>query len=524
MKPAGICLVALLLLLGMAARAQTPPAQLVPLPSQASIALQSLAPGEFDAALIADVFAAGLAFVAPRALEKVEIPEMALWGLRGLSAIDPLLSIDATPAALRLSWRDRVLFSRPLPQATSEQWGLAASQIAAMAMSASAPIRRAGSQAVVQGFFDELFNHLDPYSRYEPPSPAGDDQAKRWGQASTGLTLDGKPGAVTIAAVQAESPADQSGLKPGERITAIDGVRLSAQSLALVANLLAGPEGSDVRLTLAPAPGQASRAREVQLTRSQLPPETVFSERLRDFALLRIVGFSRVTDQRLRHEIEKLLSPGKKPVRGLILDLRDNRGGLLRQAAAVADSLLNGGLVASTVGRDPRAAHEFRADPGDISGGLPIVVLIDGRSASAAEILAAALADGGRAVVVGSASMGKGLVQSVTPMPDGGTLFVTWSRVVAPDGWPIQALGVMPQICTSLGGQSQQRQLAALSAGDLLSLPLLRRHHALRSPITGAQAVEIRNACPAAEGSEADIRVARSLLEQQAAYGAALLH
>ncbi len=484
-------------------------------------------PDEFDVALVADVFAAGLAFISPRALERVEIPEMALWGLRGLSALDPLLTIDATPSALRLAWRDRVLLSRPLPQATAEQWGQAASQLAAMAMAASQPIRRAGSQAVVQGFFDELFNHLDPYSRYEAPGPAGDDQVKRWGQASTGLTLAGRPGAVTIAAVQAESPAEQAGLRPGERITAIDGVRLSNQSLSLVANLLAGPEGSDVRLSLAPtqtqSQGQPPRPREVVLTRSQLPPETVFSERLGDFALLRIAGFSRVTDQRLRHEIEKLLAPGKKPVRGLILDLRDNRGGLLRQAAAVADSLLDGGLVASTVGRDPRATHEFLADQGDVSRGLPIVALIAGRSASAAEILAAALADGGRAVVVGSASMGKGLVQSVAPMPDGGALFVTWSRVVAPGGWPIQALGVMPQICTSLGGQNQQRQLAALMAGELLNLPLLRRHHALRAPITPAQAVEIRNACPAAEGTEADLRVARSLLEQQAAYGAALL-
>ncbi len=113
--------------------------------------------------------------------------------------------------------------------------------------------------------------------------------------------------------------------------------------------------------------------------------------------------------------------------------------------------VLDHGVAVVTRGRDPQSNHIWSVQGGDLTGGIPIVVLVDGRTASAAEIMAAALADHGRAVVVGSATLGKGLVQTIAQLPDGGELFVTWSRVMAPLGWPLQGLGVMPQLCTSLG-------------------------------------------------------------------------
>ena len=146
-----------------------------------------------------------------------------------------------------------------------------------------------------------------------------------------------------------------------------------------------------------------------------------------------------------------------------MLDLRGNRGGLLRQAVGAADILLPAGIVAITAGRDPQATRIWRSAPGELAENMPVVVLVDGRTASAAEILAAALADRGRGVVVGSSTLGKGLVQTIAPLPDGGELFVTWSRVLAPLGWPIQGLGVLPQVCTSLG--QDDAELAARRAG-----------------------------------------------------------
>jgi len=148
---------------------------------------------------------------------------------------------------------------------------------------------------------------------------------------------------------------------------------------------------------------------------------------------------------------------------------------------------------------------------------------VDGRSASAAEIMAAALADLGRGVVVGSSTLGKGLVQTLTRLPDGGELFVTWSRVLAPKGWPIQSLGVLPQVCTSLGDQKMTQALDDLVDGKQDLAGPLAAARAARPPLAVSRALEIRAACPASEGSDADMDAAAFLMKHPGAYRAALL-
>jgi carboxyl-terminal processing protease len=207
----------------------------------------------------------------------------------------------------------------------------------------------------------------------------------------------------------------------------------------------------------------------------------------------------------------------------VVLDLRGNRGGLLGQAVAVASTFLPGGLVARTAGRHPDAARQYLADEADRARGLPVVVLVDGRSASGAEIVAAALSDRGRAVTVGSATMGKGLIQVVAPLPDGGELLVTWARVLAPQGWPVQGLGVLPAVCTSLGAEALAAEVAALVAGRPTRMaPVLARQRAARVPVPAEEVAALRGACPPAEGREADLAVARLLIETPVAYAAAL--
>ncbi len=159
----------------------------------------------------------------------------------------------------------------------------------------------------------------------------------------------------------------------------------------------------------------------------------------------------------------------------------------------------------------------------ELAQGMPVIVVIDGRTASAAEVLAAALTDRGRAVAVGSTTLGKGLVQTIDPLPDGGELFVTWSRVLAPRGWPLQGLGVLPQVCTSLGEVALQRQLATLAEGQQPMQHDIDAHRSARAPLTPTQILAIRNACPAAEGREADLATAKALIDNPAAYAAALL-
>jgi carboxyl-terminal processing protease len=151
-----------------------------------------------------------------------------------------------------------------------------------------------------------------------------------------------------------------------------------------------------------------------------------------------------------------------------------------------------------------------------------VVVLVDGRTASAAEIVAAALAERRRAVLVGSATMGKGLIQLVAPLSNDAELLVTWSRVLAPSGFPIQALGVLPGLCTSLGPERGAQALARLAEGESEMAAPLARLRRTRAPVPASEVVALRNACPPAEGREADLAAARGLIEQPALYAAAL--
>jgi carboxyl-terminal processing protease len=283
--------------------------------------------------------------------------------------------------------------------------------------------------------------------------------------------------------------------------------------------MVAGPEDTSFTLTWR---GRDGKSHESAFVRVLVPPETVFGERDGDMLVVRVTGFNNTTDTHLAHTLQDGLA-GDHPPGGIVMDLRGNRGGLLRQAVTVADTFLPDGLVASTIGRNPDADHVWNSTPGELAEGVPMVVLVDGYTASAAEVLAAALADRGRAVVAGSVTYGKGLVQTIAPLPDGGELFVTWSRILAPRGWPIQGLGVMPQVCTSLGDAATQRQLAALGGGDQSMKKAIIAHRTSRVPLPPARIQAIRDACPASSGREADLFVARRLIADPAAYAAALL-
>jgi carboxyl-terminal processing protease len=468
------------------------------------------------------VFSTALEFIAPRTLEAVSIQQLAIWGLRGITTLDAGLTPALADGVVTLRRAGTVLFQRQAPsQGSADGWGALVSDLSAAAWIGSPTIQAEGEQAVITTFFDEMFNHLDPYSRYVAPEAADADRARRSGEAGAGLVLAKMHGAFVVQTVNADGPAAQAGIAAGDRILAVDEQPTRGEDLDTVMGWIAGLEGTDVVLTVR---GRTGRARKVEIERAVLPPETVFGSRAGDAIVLRVAGFSSDTDQRFGRELERQLArAGGATVKGIIVDLRGNRGGLLRQAIAATDFLLDRGVIATTAGRNPQAAHEWRAAHDDLAAGKPVVVLVDGRSASAAEIMAAALSDQGRAVVVGSSTLGKGLVQTITTLPDGGELFVSWSRVLAPSGWPIQGLGVLPQICTSLGQDQLSDQLDSLAKGTLLLAPSLGRHRNARAPLPAAEVVEQRAACPAAEGREADLTTARFLLSHPGAYAAALL-
>jgi carboxyl-terminal processing protease len=496
-------------------------------PARAAPELPATVPG-FNQAQITNVLATALTFLLPRTLDAYTPQQLTLWGLNGLAAIDPSLVVDASGTSVRLSTPHGLLLEAPAPApADIPGWARLAASFGQAAWSNSAAIRDGGAQAVTQSFFDELFNHLDPYSRYVAPEPAVTDRASRsGGEAGAGITVARDGRFITIETVNANGPAWAAGLSPGMRLLAVNSQSTRNQDPATVDGWLHGPAGTDVTLTVAPANGRGA-ASGVTVQRAAVPPETVSAFSNGDVVVLRVTGFSADTAQEMSQFIDQATqdTPDGHPsrLRGLIFDLRGNRGGLLQQAVTSVALVLDHGVAVVTKGRDPQANHVWAVQGGDLTDGVPIVVLVDGRTASAAEIMAAALADHRRAVVVGSTTLGKGLVQTIAQLPDGGELFVTWSRVLAPLGWPLQGLGVMPQVCTSLGRDALLQQLHDLGTGTAPLRRAVQDSRAARPPLPASRILELRAPCPAAVGSDMDLDAARALIANHVAYKAALV-
>ena len=473
--------------------------------------------------LMADVFGSALAFMAPRTLDPIPVGDLTMWGLHGITAIDPNLSTSITPAGkadqIDLTGPGGTIISLPAPAPDdAAAWGEAAAKLAEAAAGVSAPVRAAGAAGVIQSFFEELFNHLDPYSRYVSPSNATTDRANRRGLGGVGFVTVEIRHQLAVGDIAPGSPADQVGVQIGDLVQTVDGHSTQGKSAAEVNRWLAGDVGSFAEITLR-HPGTAPDT--IELDRVLVPPSTVGLSRDGNLAVITISGFSADTAARFKNALDQIAT--YPHVEGLILDLRDNRGGLLHQAVDIASMLLSSGTIVSTQGRAPASNHDFIAALNDLTHGMSTIVLVDGRTASAAEILAASLADNRRAVVVGSATLGKGLVQTILQLPDGGELFLTWSRVIAPRGWPIQGLGVMPQVCTSNGNNALDQQLAALADGHQPMAAALARTRAARAPLPSVQLLELRAPCPAAEASDNDIPAAHWLIDHPIAYQTALL-
>lgn len=481
------------------------------------------------------VLSTALGAILERHIERASPTDLALWSLRGLEVLEPLLRPEVRGEVLALgTGSGRPLAVRTLPalppnappEVAAPPLAHALTILFEAAWNSFPALRRAGPERMLRSAFEELFDHLDPYSRYLTPEDAIAARIRRVGQAGLGLRLGagGRRGGrdVVVAALSPDGPAATAGVRLGDRILAVDGVAVSARDLGFATTLLEGPAETEVELRLE----RDGRRRSVLLRRTVAPVALIRSEARDGVLWLRVEAFADSTDDRMASALLAGMGSGAV-ARGVVLDLRGNRGGLLTQAVAVASAFLADGTVAQTAGRHPDAVRLWQASGPDLAVGLPLVVLVDGRSASAAEIVAAALGERGRAVVVGSATTGKGLIQAVIPLPNGGELLVTWSQVLGPSGWPLQGIGVLPAICTSLGAEALAEAMARLRpeeppAGGTSTRPRPRRPPPPTGPLPASEIANLRASCPPAEGRDADLAVARALLDAPDAYAAAL--
>ncbi|APO87864.1 S41 family peptidase [Marivivens sp. JLT3646] len=301
--------------------------------------------------------------------------------------------------------------------------------------------------ALIEAAINGMLTSLDPHSSYLSPDAAADMRIQTSGEfGGLGIEVTQEEGWIKVVSPMDGTPADAAGILSGDFITQVDGESLLGLTLDQAVDLMRGPVGSEIILTVV-REGETEPF-EVSIIRDTIKLTAVRARTEGDAVVLRIATFSGQTYDDLISGFEAQIEEagGKENVSGVILDLRNNPGGLLDQAIYVSDAFLDAGEIVSTRGRNAADGDRYNATPGDITDGMPIVVLINGGSASASEIVSGALQDHRRAIVVGTKSFGKGSVQTVMPLRDDGAMRLTTARYYTPSGRSIQSLGIQPDI------------------------------------------------------------------------------
>ena len=305
-----------------------------------------------------------------------------------------------------------------------------------------------------------MLTSLDPHSAYLTDDDYENLQESTEGQfTGLGIEIGYRGGFIAIVTPIDGSPAIDAGLKAGDVILKIDGTSTQGMSTSESSTYMRGPEGTTVTLEI----GRAGESQpfDVVVTRGVIDVPSVRSRELDDgYWLIRVSRFQRDSGREVTSAIESALEKGE--VKGVVLDVRNNPGGVMNASVEMASNFLDGGLVVYTKGRHPDSMNTYNAEPGELLPGVPVVVLVNGGSASASEIIAGALQDRGRAVIMGTQSFGKGSVQTVLPVSDTKALKLTTSLYYTPNGRSIQAEGIVPDVVV------ERAQLTSLEQGNRL--------------------------------------------------------
>ena len=300
---------------------------------------------------------------------------------------------------------------------------------------------------LIEAAINGMLTSLDPHSGYLSPKDADDMRVHTRGSfGGLGIEVTQEEGFVKVVSPMDDTPADEAGIEAGDFITHVDGESVLGLTLDAAVEMMRGPVGSEIIITVVRQ--GIDEPFDVSIIRDTIKLTAVRTRAEGETVVLRVTTFNDQTypnlEQGLAEAIEEI--GGMDKVNGVVLDLRNNPGGLLTQAIKVSDAFLDAGEIVSTRGRDPQDGERYNATEGDLAMGKPVVVLINGGSASASEIVAGALQDHRRAIIVGTKSFGKGSVQTVMPLRGDGAMRLTTARYYTPSGRSIQALGVSPDI------------------------------------------------------------------------------
>ncbi len=300
---------------------------------------------------------------------------------------------------------------------------------------------------LIEAAINGMLTSLDPHSSYLPAEAFDDMQVQTRGEfGGLGIEVTQEEGFIKVVSPMDDTPAAKAGVMSGDFITHVNGESVLGLTLDVAVDMMRGPVGSEIIITVVRE--GTDEPFDLSIIRDTIKLTAAKGRTVGDTVVVRVTTFNDQTYPGLEAELKKNVDAlgGWDKVAGVVMDLRNNPGGLLTQAIKVSDAFIDKGEIVSTRGRNPGDGERFNATPGDLTNGKPLVVLINGGSASASEIVAGALQDHRRAIIVGTKSFGKGSVQSVIPLRGDGAMRLTTSRYYTPSGRSIQALGVAPDI------------------------------------------------------------------------------
>ncbi len=329
-----------------------------------------------------------------------------------------------------------------------------------------------------------MLSGLDPHSTYLNPDEYKELKIGTTGKfGGLGIQVGMEDGFVKVISPIDDTPAFRAGLEAGDLIIRLNDKSVKGMTLNDAVKIMRGDPGTDIKLTVIRE--GADRPLPFTVTRAIISVKSVKSRILEpDYGYIRISNFQSKTARDLVSEVSDLKKENKNELKGLVLDLRNNPGGVLSAAADVSDAFINDGKLVFTKGRIDNSEFEFNAKPGDIMNGLPLVVLINGGSASASEIVAGALQDHHRAVIMGSKSFGKGSVQTIQELRSGGAVKITTARYFTPSGRSIQGEGITPDIILDRYEVKDSKDISSLriKESDL--------NHSLSNPTKSQEAIK----------------------------------
>lgn len=299
-------------------------------------------------------------------------------------------------------------------------------------------------EEMIEAAIAGMLTSLDPHSSYLNAKNFKEMQVNTRGEfGGLGIQVTMEAGYIKVISPIDDTPAFRAGVESGDIVTHLDGESVQGLTLTQAVDRMRGKVGSDIRMTVV---REGREPFDVSITRAVIKITSVRSRVEGDIGYIRITSFNEQTDVGLKRAVEKINDELGDKIQGYVLDLRNNPGGLLDQAVAVSDAFLERGEIVSTRSRNPEDTQRFNARSGDLIEGMPLVVLINAGSASASEIVAGALQDHRRGIVLGTKSFGKGSVQTIMPVSGNGAMRLTTARYYTPSGRSIQAKGVDPDI------------------------------------------------------------------------------